>query len=258
MSANMEISTIVGCKMGCAYCPQKTHISNYSGGEKRMSFDTFMTCIKKIPKDVDIVFAGMSEPFLNDDALLMIALSFERGHKVSLFTTCYGMKLSDIQVMKNWKFSHFCLHLPDADGLMNIKVTPEYLQVLKECLPLATNKMCIGTIHHEVEKITGKVEDGSKGLYSRAGNIAPLKIEPKKGELYCSATGPKIDHNVLLPNGEVVLCCMDYSQDHIIGNLLRDTYEGLFQSKEYLNVMNGLKDESSKILCRTCEIAGHA
>lgn len=259
MSANMEISTVVGCKMGCTYCPQKTHIKNYFGNEKRMSFDTFMICLKKIPKEVDIVFAGMSEPFLNDDCLLMMALAFERGHKVSLFTTCYGMKLSDVEVMKHWQFNHFCIHLPDADGLMTLKVTPEYLEVLKSCLPLATNKMCAGTLHKEVEKITGKIDSGNDGLYSRAGNIEALAIEPKKGKLYCSATGKeRIDHNVLLPNGDTVLCCMDYSQDHIIGNLLKDSYENLFNSKEYLKVIEGLEDGNSNILCRTCEVAANA
>lgn len=258
MSANMEISTVVGCKMGCNYCPQKTHTENYSGA-KRMSFDTFMTCIKKIPKEVDIVFAGMSEPFLNDDCLLMMALSFERGHRVSLFTTCYGMKLSDVEVMKHWSFNHLCIHLPDSGGLMSLKVTSEYLEILKACLPLSNNLMCIGTLHSEVEKITGKIEDGNKGLYSRAGNIEALAIERKNGKLYCSATGKDaIDHNVMLPNGEIVLCCMDYSQQHVIGNLLTDSYEALFTSEEYLKVVKGLEDENSDILCRTCEIAANA
>jgi len=29
----------------------------------------------------------------------------------------------------------------------------------------------------------------------------------------------RIFRNVLLPNGDVVLCCMDYGLDHILGNL---------------------------------------
>lgn len=254
----MEISTVVGCKMGCSYCPQKTHISNYSGNDKKMSFDTFIKCIKKIPKEVDVVFAGMSEPFLNENALMMISTAIERGHTVSVYTTGYGLTLSDVSVLSNYQFKHFCLHLPDSGGLMNIKITPEYLEVLKACLPISTNKMCIGNIHPEVEKITGKVEDGSDGLYSRAGNIKKMAIEPKKGKLYCSSTGHKIDHNILLPNGEVILCCMDYSQQHVIGNLLTDSYDDLFVSQEYMNIMKGLEDDNSKILCRTCEIAAHA
>jgi len=78
----------------------------------------------------------------------------------------------------------------------------------------------------------------------------------KTGKIKCSACGPKLDHNVLLPNGNVALCCMIYDLKHIVGNLLTGTYDSLFESEEYKKVLRGQAgDESVDIACRSCELA---
>lgn len=61
--------------------------------------------------------------------------------------------------------------------------------------------------------------------------------------------------NILLPNGQVQLCCMDWGLQHIIGNLKNQTYDSLFQSQAYMNVLQGMYNDDSNILCRQCEIA---
>jgi radical SAM protein with 4Fe4S-binding SPASM domain len=64
--------------------------------------------------------------------------------------------------------------------------------------------------------------------------------------------------NVLLPNGDVQLCCMDYGLEHKIGNLLTMSYNDLFTSDEYRRIESGLEDDSIDILCRTCKEAVYA
>ena len=54
-------------------------------------------------------------------------------------------------------------------------------------------------------------------------------------------------------NGDVILCCMDYSQEYILGNLLTSDYNSLFRGKVYADVKKGLRDKSSDIICRYCE-----
>lgn len=221
-----------------------------------MSEDNFLKCLRKIPGNVEILFAGMAEPWLNPDATLMLLHSHASGHRVGVYTTCAGMTLKDVEYISHIPFLHFCLHLPDAGGLMKFKVTHEYLEVLKACLKIpGRNMMCIGDVHPLVKEITGPIEDSSKTLISRAGNLKTLAITPKKGRLECSAMSSKMDHNILLPNGDVLICCMDYSQQHVIGNLLEMEYEELFKTDEYHRIKQGLIDENSNIICRSCEIA---
>ena len=99
---------------------------------------------------------------------------------------------------------------------------------------------------------------------SRAGNLANEKekyegkqiVSRKSGSIMCSAA-PQLNHNVLLPNGDVVLCCMDYSIKHTIGNLLNDDYEKLFKSSAINNIFKQLKEDdgTNNLLCRNCEYA---
>jgi radical SAM protein with 4Fe4S-binding SPASM domain len=223
-----------------------------------MKLQDYAQCLSKVPTSVDIHFAGMAEPWLNIHATDMLLMAHEQGHNIQVYTTCSGMSLDDVQRMKGIEFIHFCLHLPDADGIMKIEINDYYLSVVKSCLSLHNvNMMCIGKIHPLVEAITGHVEDSSHTLISRAGNLKTLAITPKKGRIRCSSMPDKLDHNILLPNGDVLLCCMDYANRHVIGNLLKDSYDDLFQSEEYKKIKQGLEDDNSGIACRTCEIAEH-
>lgn len=221
-----------------------------------MSFETFVRCLNTVPDEVDICFAGMVEPFVAPRASEMIRAA-HAYHTVSVYTTCFGMSLEDVERINDVPFKHFTIHLPDAHGVMKLKVTHEYLEVLTEAIKIPNrNYTVIGKLHPDVEKITGPVHDASKSLISRAGNIKDFFVQKLTGKLHCSMTpGPRINHNVLLPNGDVLLCCMDYGHKHVIGNLLENTYDELFESDQYKEVMLGLSDDNADILCRTCEIA---
>lgn len=256
MTPNIEISTVVGCKMNCSYCPQKLHVTNYAreNSEFKMSMDTFRKCIDKLPRHVEILFAGMAEPWLNPDATDMVLLAHSFGFKVGVYTTTVGMTKQDVDAIKHLPFLHFCIHLPDRDGKMKLNITTQYLYVLRQALQIPHNLVCIGDLHPAILPITGPVPDSTNGLISRAGNIKSMAIPPKTGPLECSVCGPKIDHNVLLPNGDVLLCCMDYGNENVIGNLLRDEYDDLFKSAEYTRIMDAMKN-GGDVLCRKCELS---
>lgn len=222
-----------------------------------MSYNDFAYMLDKVPRSVEIIFAGMAEPWLNPDCTDMVVNAHRAGFKVGIYSTLYGMTEYDVTVLAGLPLSFFSLHLPDGEGIMKLPIDLHYLRLLEFFLPrIKHNKMVVGKLHPYVEKLTGPVIDHSKSLFSRAGNLKTLAITPKKGKLECSACGPKIDHNVLLPNGDVTLCCMIYDLKHIIGNLMTGTYESLFESEEYKKVQAGLGgDESIDIACRKCEVS---
>lgn len=257
MTPNMEISTVVGCRMNCGYCPQKLHVKKYSLTNTvfAMSMETFETCLSKIPLDVEIIFAGMAEPWLNPNCTDMLLLAHSRGYKIGVYTTTVGMMFDDIDKIKRLPFIHFCLHLPDDAGVMRVKVDESYLNVLRHAMQIKHNFMCIGNVHPLVKEVTGEVEDSSNALISRAGNLKTLAAVYKTGKIRCSACGPVIDHNILLPNGEVLLCCMTYGMESILGNLLECSYAELFTGKEYQRIAQGLEDDGLDIPCRKCEVA---
>lgn len=245
--------------MACSYCPQELHIKRYvpRHGDKYMSLMTLIHCLSTVPRNVQIIFAGMAEPWLNPSCTGMVLEVHRLGFPIGIYTTLSGMKPEDVELIRNIPFLHFCIHLPDSEGRMRLPITDEYLRTLKAAVEVIPHNFVVfGPLHPQVREVIGQnIHDSTPGLISRAGNVKPLAIEPKKGKLKCSACGPNLDHNVLLPNGDVLLCCMDYGQDHILGNLSTVDYESLFHGKVYRKIMQGLEDENSDIKCRRCEIS---
>lgn len=246
--------------MACDYCPQKIHIQKYTevSSNVQMTFHDFKKILSTVPKEVEIVFAGMAEPWLNKNCTDMVLYSFDQGYKVGVYTTTVGMDEDDVRKLRGLPFLYFTIHLPDADGRMTLKVTDKYILVLMMALRAIPDaqKMVIGRLHPEVEKYTDPVLDGSPGLISRAGLIKTLAINRKTGPLSCSAIrSSRINHNVVMPNGDTLICCMDYSREHVIGNLLKMHYEELFRTKEYEKFIVAMHDDRNDCICRHCEIS---
>lgn len=244
-----EISPAIGCPIDCGICPQDKIKAAYRG-PRLMSRQTFTTCIDKLPPGIAIAFAGFAEPYLNPLASEMVLYAARRG-PVLLYTTCVGMTLTDVEAIGGVKFDILHLHLPDAGSVAKINITVEYLRVLDamaEAFPGA-KMMAMGKHHPTVDKYRGRIKDAY--LHTRAGNVRGAVQLRRGGHLQCTQNVEQKD-NILLPNGDVVLCCMDYGLRHVIGNLLASTYDELFQGEAYLAIRRGMRD-GSDLLCRTCE-----
>ena len=70
------------------------------------------------------------------------------------------------------------------------------------------------------------------------------------GGYYCNRA-LRMNHNVLLPNGDVVLCCMDFGMQHVLGNLKRQSYEEIMQGREMRKIKQELL-EAVHVICGKC------
>jgi len=230
---------------------------------RQMSFDNFKSYVSKIPVDVEIWFAGMCEPWLNNDCTNMLLHAHERGHKIRVFTTLVGMNGSDVALLESVPFGFFQVHLPSSRESERIPVHGDYLDLLNK---ICTSKIINlsfhchgGTVHSDVNSLLrrkGKKVD-LRSLYRRSGNIKISKrheLSRKRGVIGCLRSSLC---NVLLPNGDVLLCSNDYGMKHILGNLRLCTYDALFQSHEFLKIKRGHRNESEDILCRYCDNFGY-
>ena len=270
--AKMEISTNVACRVQCDFCPQELHIEQYSnknnlndisyGQPTQMSFDTFKKCLSTIPKSVIISFAGYTEPWLNPDCSKMVLYAYENGYTIEVFTTLVGMNQEDVEILKQVKYKVFHLHLPDEKNIAKIAVNNDYLNVFKKILSDISDVtgMSMGNLHTKIREVLGK-DILPDVMINRAGNVKLVKPTPKKiGPLVCKRDSKLdlldiVDENVLLPNGDVGLCCMDYGLQHIIGNLLELSYDSLFKTDMYMEFEKKQKSHDENILCRFCDEA---
>jgi len=223
-----------------------------------MTPQIFKECLDKIPGRVKIDFAGFCEPFLNPDCIEMYSYAYSKGHVIKIFTTLTGMKPSDVKLLERKQPKKILVHLPSSTGNEKIKIDESYLQVLDMLLRSKINMEYHSDgneVHPEIQKLVNKEVRVCRTI-NRAGNletVSGLKTGRIKGRMACSR-GLKI--NVLLPNGDVVLCCNDFGMKHVLGNLLVSDYKHLFSGEEILRVRRGLKDDTMDILCRYCEKFG--
>lgn len=247
----LEITTNIppkGCVVDCVFCPQRTLVKAYEG-EKALSLDNFKKVIDKLPKEVRITFAGFTEPWLNQQTSDMLLYAHEQGHPIVAFTTGIGMKVEDVDKIKNIPYNMgpnggFVLHLPDQEGMAKHPITPRYLEVLQRFREVAHeiqgfSLMSMGTVHEKVQHIFSEAPQPE--MWARAGNLlgeAILKpelmnLKDKFKSVYhgnqvmtCNCW-ERLYHNVMLPNGDVSLCCMDYNLEHILGNLFEEEYDDI-------------------------------
>lgn len=264
----MEITTRIGCVCNCVYCPQSLLIANYfnqnkstTPPQKVMSLDTFKTCIDKLPEGTRIDFSGMAEPWLNPECTEMVLYAHKQGFPIAVYSTLVGMKEIDFNLIKDIPFEEFVLHIPDDKNNTHMNITQEYLELLQKVVQykcdgssIVSGVSCHAGIHPEVKAFFSADSKLITELHDRAGNVESEYVESKinKGNIICINCGRDMHHNVLLPDGTVLLCCMDYGMKHVLGNLIFQSYEEIHQSHEFKQVCEGLENDTIDILCRNC------
>lgn len=270
-SAVMEITPSIGCSVNCHYCPQgmllKAYFEHDKNRKKSLTFSEYKFLLDKMPKDIIIDFSGFVEPFLNEDAIEMMEYSCETGHDVSLYTTFKGLSYEGFQRLKKIPFKEVVLHTPDKYGYANIPMTDEYFKILREAIVTkkADGSMFIDSANcqcdpHEkiVELTKGKLKIYCE-MSDRSGNLDEkderLTHASHDGEIYCDVAYG-INHNVLLPDGTVLLCCNDFGLKHVLGNLFESDYNEIVGGEAHRGIKRAMHlDLDKPLICRKCMFA---
>ena len=286
--AHLEITTVIGCTLNCTFCPQTLLNKSYEkGGLRQMSLERFKHYIETVPKHISIHFSGMSEPFLNPECMEMVEYSIAKGHRVAIFSTLAGMNIKQANrigdLLKAGKIACFVLHLPDAhDNMPGFRLSEEYIKVLRVIVNSNNIKMMTMSKESRIsEDLINAIRVHDKDLVRKMIRALPKKgfngnnrsgnLGTKNGALvmptvpdyqgYGITCGRSVfyDANVLLPNGDVQLCCQDYGLQHKLGNLGIQSYYDLFKSQELAFIRSANQSinnpDKDKILCTQCDKA---
>lgn len=244
----LEITTQIGCPIDCLDCPQSLLRSRYQG-RKSLDFEEYKKAIDKVPQGTRIDFSGMCEPFANKRCADMILYAYEKGFPLALYTTLQGATMEDYERLKDVRYEVVTIHLPDKDGRSHFNITDKYLELLGKWE--TNNYSCHGRID---DRVLPYIKDRHLITYmhDRAGNVECREHQHfnEYAQLYCVTSGKKMDHNVLLPNGQVLMCCMDYGMTGVFGNLFEQTYEEMLSSETACKMRKALMMGES--ICRHC------
>ena len=262
----LEITTVAPCHLGCTFCPHEVFQRNYPAANRSnmMSWETFLTCLRKLPAEVGVSFGGMSEPFLNSLCTDMILEAKSRGHTIEIFTTLVGLTVDELRrVIDALSLGYaqnedrIFVHLPSVEGHDRIPVTREYLA----CLEHLTKPGCRAEFHYHGTNIADSISHIGFGdrihhwpLHNRATNetLVLRKTTRKIGKIACVMNA---EVNTLLPNGEVSICCQDFGIEHVLGNLCIESASDLYESPAFMNILQGWEDEALEIPCRYCSFS---
>lgn len=159
------------------------------------------------------------------------------------------------------------LHVADKYGYAHIPLTDAYYENVEKII---NAKKADGTpfvnmcnAQAEPDDRVKKICDGKYEIFTemtdRAGNLKDEKLicnEIKTGKLSCGNLGRDMNSNILLSDGSVVLCCMDFGLKHVLGNIYEHSFEEIMNGTEMQRVKDGMNgDETIDILCRKCSYA---
>lgn len=232
---NLEITTHIGCKVLCKYCPQGKLIKAYKSKKKLMTFNDFKRILENVDsKKTRLIFAGFSEIFLNKYAVDMLIYAYKKGFETDVYTTTVGLTKSKIMKLakENVKFRFVAFHVYDS------KVNPIDKSFYKKADFFKSN---IKTKAVKLIKVTD--------VFSRAGTL--FKVNRNKEKIFCLRNF--VYQNIVLPNGDLVLCCHDYLLRHKLGNLFLQHYSSKDIARKREEILNLMQDKDSEIACRYCD-----
>jgi hypothetical protein len=260
----------------CNFCPQDNLRDTYGKDDpKYMSLKTFQTVVDKLPWDTRIDFSGMAEAWVNPECTNMLAYALERGHDVAVYTTLYNWnnttvdEVTDLLVKYKDQIEVFSIHFPDEYGNMRgwkyseeweyafraMSNIVQYLGIKLEAMTMSNH----GKIHKDLQHLGIQLynwfgHDRAGSLNKEQVKDQPINFIVKHEKPVVCGKAEKYDQTVLLPNGDVVLCCMDYDNKHVLGNLLAQSYEDLFTGLEMQTIIqeNSKKCYSDRSLCKSC------
>lgn len=259
---SLEFSLNVGCKNRCTFCPQDLYLKNYikySNKNKNMRLQDFDIMINNLLESnvSKIVFAGYSENFLNPQAIDIIKLALKNDFKVSIITSGIGLDYNKIDELSKLNIHRFTFSLHSSLLKKENLIYNPLIRIILYSLTIFKNIQAVIVLkeklknHYLIEFCKQYNIQYRIDWHDRAGNLNsdPQIRNNKIKKAYCSRPLTP----VVQPNGEISLCCMDWSLRHNLGNLLNTSYLEIINNQTVKRILNKLyRGDLSNLLCFNC------
>lgn len=256
MSSIIEVSTVGDCALDCSFCCQ-TQLKGAYKGPKALTLEMFRQCLDNLVPGDAIHFSGFTEPCLNPAIVELLEMALNRSHKIKMYTTGRGLDVPRAEAIAKLPLELLMLHLPDAAG--HLSHSERNVAILNALAKHPHAKaMCMGNTPHEaVKAVYEAVPQHRTAMHDRAGNVSDklVQVEHQRhnGPIKCGVA-PQIDHSVLLPSGELALCCCDYGLKHIVGNLATTPYSEILRGGAVMDILDRQRS-GGDVICRKCVYA---
>lgn len=262
----IDFTLQAGCPVRCDFCPQTLFLKEYKSPEKKITMDNFKLALSNLKNSSvkTIQFAGFSEPLYHKNFYDFVVLSVEAGFEVLVISTLKGLDTERLKNIKNlpviWEVSIQPINMQNRKGLNDEEAWNNIKSFMKLNFKFQPIFRCLDlnlSVEERNRLIMQGKELGIKNIVfgefnTRAGIIAENQINKFGKKIICGYNIPP----EILPNGDVLLCCMDFGVKHKIGNIFKESFEKILSSDSLKKIINTMSlKEEGKILCHTCEAA---
>lgn len=277
----VSLETVTTCNQKCYFCP----VSVAPREDEEMSTETFARIVGELAEyrdSIDGVFLqSYNEPTIDRRFVDHCRTLFEAGLPVAVLSNGSGLTPAKVDGLLNaGRLRFLCINLSTMDeeryardrGEDHLRIVTRNLDYAKD-KPLADEMRIIvlgsGDEEHRqnfeavraryagsrfdvqqhltVDRGFWHLEVGRKAM-QRAGKLAG-----------CELIGSRpLQHLHITATGSAILCCQDYDENYVVGNLHRQSVREVLESDEMARMRRwayGVEESPDDFICRSCTFA---
>jgi len=272
---SLESHTV--CNQACYFCP----VSISRRDPYFMPTELYESIVGQLAKYRDTIEAfsmiQYNEPTVDKRFLDQIRLLKNHGLPPALLTNATGLTPKRVDaIMEMGGLSHLSINLSTIDperyakerGGSHVELVLRYVSYMKD-LEIAPNMeiqvLGTGDDNHRrdfqeisAEFAGSRFEVKYSEIMDRAGNLPVGQRPNRQGNRLCGCdqTGSRpIQWLHVTPQGKCVLCCQDYYEDYIVGDLNKETVEEVLGGEKmarYRRWLHGIEESPKDFICRKC------
>jgi MoaA/NifB/PqqE/SkfB family radical SAM enzyme len=276
----VSLETMTRCNQKCFFCP----VSVAPREDETMSPELFARIVAQLTPFRDTIegvfLQSYNEPTLDRRFVENIKALFAAGLPVAVLSNGSGLTPAKVDgILAAGSLRYLCINLSTLDreqyqrdrGEDHLDVVLRNLDYVKD-KPFAQQMRIVVlgemTDAHRAdfeaikERFAGsRFEVEMHHATDRAGwlEVGMKALVPKKNLAGCDLIGSRpLQHLHITPSGACIICCQDYDENYVVGNLATHSVVEVLESDEMAKIRRwayGVEEAPDDFICRTCVFA---
>lgn len=263
-----EIEVTAHCNWGCRFCPVATDPKP----RRTMPMDLFEEIITKLAGTVDYVtFQFFNEPTLDKHFIDRVQVLARHGMQLALYSNASALTRDKIDALVRYGvLRHLIVNMPSADAREFAELTGSrsYYHTARNVQSairagLRVQIVVNGTgdrLSANLEEITRRYQPWGVEVFpsltcDRAGEVGAEYAQDVHVQGRLTGCGWPVQHVNISVAGDLFLCCNDYYQREVFGNIRDGSIHELMASDAAVRLRQqvfGVADAPGDFLCRRC------
>lgn len=267
----VQIETDSRCNSYCKFCPYSITSKKFKNA--RMSDDLFSSLIEELKLFQPVVLAPYmnNEPFIDKKIIDRIKKVREALPNTFIDIATNGSLLSpEISkelVNKKLDVNEIKINFPSSDKKKYETITrlsyDKTLDNVKQFISIAKQAgfqgryriILVGAENPEKDVIFWSEQGIETKVYQKVSRGGLIETSTgTKAEIYGCKYNREKEWMHILSNGEVVLCCMDWNREHILGNANESSLQNIWTGQDYQSIRKKIQNsKDTSFICNNCE-----